>query len=355
MRNIGYLLVAVSLTVLSAGCNSAKAPEQSAVTPPAETSEPRIYVTNEVGGDLSVIDSGNYNVLATIPLGKRPRGIHASPDGKTFYVAVSGSPIAGPDVDESTLPPPDKSADGIAVFDVPQQKVLHIIHGGSDPENFDVSKDGKQLYISNEDVSAVSIVDIASGNVIKSLPLGAQPEGVKVTPDGKQVWVTSEETGTISVLDPVAGKIVKTFKVGHRPRNIAFFPDGSRAYINAENDGTVVLVDARKYKMIKTISLGKPGIIKPMNVLLSQDSTKLYVSTGRGHQVFTLDTATNTVLGSVEVGARPWGIALSLDGKNLYTANGPSNDVSVVDLATNTVTKKVKAGKGPWGLLVLPR
>ena len=107
--------------------------------------------------------------------------------------------------------------------------------------------------------------------------------------------------------------------------------------------------------MIKTISLGKPGIIKPMNVVLSPDAKRLYVSTGRGHMVFTVDTATNKVLGSVEVGARPWGIALSLDGKTLYSANGPSNDVSVVDLATNTVTKKIKAGKGPWGVLVLPR
>ena len=250
MRKIGYVLFAVGLVALSTGCNSAKAPEQqpAQTAAPAETSAPRIYVTNEVGGDLTIIDSGNYNVLATIPLGKRPRGIHPSPDHKTIYVALSGSPIAGPDVDESTLPPPDKSADGIGVFDVAQNKVVRIIHGGSDPENFDVSQDGKQLYISNEDVSAVSIVDIASGTVAKSLPIGAQPEGVKVTPDGKHVWVTSEETGTISVLDPVAGKIIKTFKVGHRPRNIAFLPDGSRAYVNAENDGTVVLVDAKKYR-----------------------------------------------------------------------------------------------------------
>ena len=182
-----------------------------------------------------------------------------------------------------------------------------------------------------------------------------RPEGVKVTPDGKHVWITSEETGTIAVLDPVAGKIIATFKVGHRPRSVAFMPDGSRAYINAENDGTVVLADARKYRMIKAIPLGKPGVIKPMAVLLSPDATKLYVSTGRGHQVFTVDTATNTVLGSVEVGARPWGIALSPDAKTLYSANGPSNDVSVVDLATNTVTKKIKAGTGPWGVIALQR
>ena len=182
MRKLAFVLVAVSIV---AGCKTSKAPEQAAApVPPAETSEPRIYVTNEVSGNLSIIDSGNYNVLATVPLGKRPRGIHASPDHKTIYVALSGSPIAGPDVDESTLPPPDKSADGIGVFDVAQSKVLRIIPGGSDPENFDISPDGKQLYISNEDQAEVSIVDIASGTVVKSLKVGEQPEGVKVTPDG---------------------------------------------------------------------------------------------------------------------------------------------------------------------------
>src|SRR5262249_24858785 len=67
-----------------------------------------VYVTNERSGDLSVIDGRTLQVMATVPLGKRPRGIHASPDGKTIYVALSGSPIAPPGVDESTLPPPDK-------------------------------------------------------------------------------------------------------------------------------------------------------------------------------------------------------------------------------------------------------
>ena len=71
MRKMRYVLFAVGLTIVSAGCNnSAKAPEQQpAQATPAETSAPRIYVTNEVGGDLSIIDSGNDNVLATVPIG----------------------------------------------------------------------------------------------------------------------------------------------------------------------------------------------------------------------------------------------------------------------------------------------
>jgi YVTN family beta-propeller protein len=338
-----------------AGCSRAKPADGSATVATQESSASRIYVTNEVSGDLSVIDSGTHRVMATVPLGKRPRGIHPSPEGKTLYVALSGSPIAGPGVDESTLPPPDKSADGVGVFDVAQNKLVRIIPGGSDPENFDVSKDGKELFIANEDTSTMSIVDIDSGKVIKSIKVGGEPEGVKVSPDGKKVFITSEEDGTIAVLDLPAGRIVSTFKVGHRPRSIVFMPDGSRAYVNAENDGTVVVVDAKRYKMMKAISVGKPGLIKPMAVLLSADATRLYVSTGRGQQVFTINTDNDSVAGSVTVGKRPWGIAVSPDGKTLYSANGPSNDISIVDLATNTVTGTIHAGSGPWGVVVLSR
>ncbi len=265
-RMLAVLFVAI-IAVAVSSCHSDQQPAKTATVP--DSGAPRIYVTNEVSGDMTVIDSGNRAVIATVPLGKRPRGIHASPDHKTLYVALSGSPIAGPDVDESTLPPPDKSADGIGVFDVAQNKVVRVIPGGSDPENFDLSKDGKQVYISNEDISAMSIVDIASGKIVQTIKMGGQPEGVKTSPDGKQVFITSEEDGTIAVLDPVAGRMIATFKVGHRPRSVAFMPDGIEGLsVNAENDGGIVVVDAVHHKMLKAISLGKPGLIKPMSVLL---------------------------------------------------------------------------------------
>jgi len=355
MHKSALVLLAAAICAVIAGCKSANPPAGTSSQPAVSYTGPRVYVTNEVSGDLTVIDAGTKNVITTVPLGKRPRGIHASPDGKTLYVALSGSPIGGPDVDESTLPPADYSADGIGVIDVEQNKLMRTLKAGNDPENFDVSQDGKQIYVSNEDDAEVSIIDVASGSVVQSFKMGAQPEGVRVTPDGKLVFVTSEETGTISVLDPAARKIVATFEVGHRPRSIAFMPDGKLGYVNAENDGTVVLFDAAHYKMLKAIDIGKPGIIKPMCVILSPDASRLYVSTGRGQQVFTIDTKTNKVLASVTVGKRPWGIALSPDGRTLYSANGPSNNVSVVDLATDTVTATIKAGTGPWGVVVLPR
>src|SRR5580692_708132 len=340
-----YFLVAACLLFgLLSGCGSVE-----------KKSGYRIYVTNEISGDLSVIDSTTMEVIATVPLGKRPRGIHPSPDGKTIYVALSGSPPAPPGVDESTLPPPDHSADGIGVVDVATSKLTRMLKAGSDPENFDVSLDGKTIYVSNEDASGVSFIDVAAGELTKTIKTGEEPEGVKVDLDGKRVFSTNEEDGTVSAIDTADGKLIKTFKVGRRPRNIAFMPDGQHAYVNAENDGGIVLFDPVHYKQLQPIKLGTPGEIKPMFLLLSPDASKLYVSTGRGHKVFVVDTATNAPTGSFEVGQRPWGLAFSPDAKLLFTANGPSNDVSVVDLATQTVTKKIKTTGGPWGVVVLAR
>lgn len=315
----------------------------------------RIYVTNERSGDLSIIDSGTHEVVSTVPLGKRPRGIHASPDGKLIYVALSGSPIAGPGVDESTLPPADKSADGIGVFDVAQGKVVKMLKSGSDPEEFAVSPDGKLLYVSNEDASGVSILDLTTETIVATLPTGEEPEGVTMSPDGKYVFATSEDAGMIYKIDAAAAKVVSSLKVGRRPRTIACMPDNRMAWVNAENDGTVVLVDTVKNEVVETIQLGEAGTVKPMAVLLSKDASKLFVSSGRGKKVFIVDTATRKVDAAFEAGARPWGLALSPDGRTLYTANGPSNDMSVVDVATRSVTKKVPLTGSPWGVITLQR
>src|SRR3954447_24539710 len=123
----------------------------------------KVYISNEGSGDLTVIDPEKMVALTTVPIGKRARGIHAGADGKQIFVALSGSPFAPPGVDESTLPPPDKSQDGIGVFDIAANKMLRKVPGGSDPEQFAVGRDGL-LYVSNEDAGGLGFVDPAKGD-----------------------------------------------------------------------------------------------------------------------------------------------------------------------------------------------
>src|SRR5262249_36753297 len=132
----------------------------------------RVCVSNERSGDVTVIDGLSGAVQATVRAGKRPRGIHASPDGRTLYVALSGSPLTGPPrLDPSGKPifeekddeDADHAEDGIGVIDLTRLAFVKKLPAGSDPEEFAVSRDGSRLYVSNEDVATASVVSAADG------------------------------------------------------------------------------------------------------------------------------------------------------------------------------------------------
>src|SRR6187549_778835 len=163
------------LIVCLSACGGA-APEKPAAEPAVEIPALAIYVTNEASGDLTIIDGTKNTALATIPLGKRPRGIAVSPDRKFLYVALSGSPVAGPGVDESKLPPPDRSADGIGVVDLKTRTLVKVYPSGQDPEAFDLAPGGKTIYVSNEETSEASVLDLDRGEIVKRIPVCGEPE-----------------------------------------------------------------------------------------------------------------------------------------------------------------------------------
>jgi YVTN family beta-propeller protein len=258
-------------------------------------------------------------------VGKRPRGIHASPDGKSIYIALSGTPIeAPPEIDANGNPvfkrdkgdddeedKADKSADGIGVLDVATGRITRRIKVGSDPEEFDLSRDGRQLYVSNEDVKTASSVDVADGKVEHIVVLSQEPEGVALAPDGKHLWVTCETGGDVFVVDTATFKVSGHVKVGQRPRSVAFLQGGKLAVVPSETAGTLSVIDTTTLGITRTVTLPKGN--RPMRVRVSPDASRLYVSTGR-----------------------------------------PSDDVSIVDLATHKEIARVKAGSSPWGVAVVP-
>ena len=326
----------------------------------------QIYVSNEVSGDVTIINGGDNQVLGVIPVGKRPRGIHPSPDGKTVYVALSGTPISAPPQldakgnpifqkggdDDDDAVKADKSADAIGVVDVAQRKLTRKISAGSDPEEFSISKDGAKLYASNEDVKTASVINIASGKVEQIIVVAQEPEGVATAPDGKRFYVTCEAGGDIYVIDTADFKTAGHFKVNARPRSMDFLPGADIGFIPSESAGELNVIDTLNLKVLKVIAL-PPGS-RPMKVKVASDGQRVYVSNGRAGTVAVIDSRSYELLNTIKVGARPWGIALSPDGRILYTANGPSNDVSVVDLEAKKEIARVKAGTGPWGVAIVP-
>ncbi len=314
----------------------------------------RVFVTNEDSGSVTVIDAARDEVTATVHVGKRPRGVRVSADGKLLYVALSGSPKSPPGPRVATFDdrdaPRDDAAEGIAVVDIERSAVVRMLPAGRDPEAFDVSTDGRTLYVSNEESAEVSIVDVPSAKVLRTSKVGGEPEGVTLSPDGRFVYVTSEAAGELDILRTGSGELVARIPTGMRPRAVAFNADGSQALVTAELGGIVHVIDTASRADVGQIRTGKTGV-KPMGVAISPDGTHAYVANGREGSVAVIDVPSRRLERSIDaVGARPWGIAITPDGTKLYVAAVP--DVAVVDVARGVVTRRIPVEKGPWGVAI---
>ncbi len=313
-----------------------------------------VYVSNEDSGDISIISTASNQVIKTLNVGRRPRGIRVGYAGEKVFVALSGSPKCPPSMSDEDCNKldTDKTKDGIAVVDVMTANLERVLPGGSDPEQFDLSADNRRLFVSNEDSDQATIVDIDSGQVLKTIAVGREPEGVRVSPDGTLVYVTAETDHDVTVLDADSGTVITTIGVGLRPRDAIFADNGLRAFVSAELAHSIAVIDVNKHKVIATIELDT--MAKPMGMAVTSDNKLLYVANGRGKTVSAIDLDTFKVVGSVEVGPRPWGIALTEDERFLYTANGSSDDVTVVNTESMEVVAKIKVGDSPWGVAIGP-
>jgi YVTN family beta-propeller protein len=325
-----------------------------AATPDADSiADYTIYVSNERSGEVSVIDGRSQTVVATWQVGKRPRGIHLGNDGETLFVALSGSPRLGPGVDAERAKSlkADRAADGIALVDPRSGAVRRKLAVGSDPEEFALSRDGRMLFVSNEDEATASGWEIATGKMTFTAHVSEEPEGVALHPIRPEIYVTCEEKGDVFILDAKSGKVRARLPVGGRPRTISFSRDAAHAFIPIEGKAEVAVIDTAAHRVVSTISIPGAGVL-PMDSVVSADGRELFVSTGRGNSIAVLDLATRECVASISVGERPWGIGLSPGGRTLFTANGGSNDVSVVDPAARREIKRIRVGDGPWGIAI---
>lgn len=321
--------------------------------PHASTGAYTLYVSNEASDDVTVIDGATLTARASFSVGKRPRGIHASADGSTLFVATSGSPRLGPgaDPERAKAARADRAADGIAIVELATQRVLRRLQVGSDPEQFILLDHDQRVIVANEDEGTATGWDVRTGRRVFSATVTEEPEGVALHPNGREVYVTCEQRGDVFVLDAASGAEIARFRVRGRPRTVAFTPDGARAFVPAEGEAEVTVIDAKRHAIVSALHIEGADML-PMGAVCSPDGREVYVSTGRGQHVAVIDAAALRVSALIRVGERPWGIALSPDGSRLFTANGLSDDVSVVDVPARREIARVKTGRRPWGIAV---
>ena len=295
------------------------------------------YVSSEKDDALTMIDLATLTVEGTVPTCKRGRHIQLTPDRK-IMVACTDSNAAD-------------------VIDPATGKSLRRVPLGDEPEAFDISPDGKTLYVSNEDAAEASFIDAASGKKLQSIKVGQEPEGVKVSADGKTLYVTSEVASLVHVIDVATAKITKNVKVGKRPRRMALTPDGKELWVTNELGASVSIIATATHTVTDTIKLEVKGAraqdITPVGILMARDGKRAFVALGKANHVAFVDVASRKVSNLVLVGKRAWNVALDKAEAKLFVVNGLSDDVTVVDVAGAKPIKSIPVGRVPYGVVIV--
>lgn len=303
----------------------------------AASAQGTAYVSSEKDDALTLIDTQTLTVKGSVPTCKRGRHIQRLPDGK-LMVACTDSNAAD-------------------VIDPATGKSVRRVPLGEQPEAFDVSPDGKTIYVSNEDEAEASFVDAASGKVLKSVKVGQEPEGVKVSADGKTLYVTSEVASMIHVIDVASAKVLKNVKVGKRPRRMAITPDGRELWVTNELGSSVSIISTADHSVVGEIKFAVKGAraedISPVGITMTRDGKRAFVALGRANHVAFVDVAARKVTDLVLVGKRAWNVTLDKAEQRLWVVNGLSDDVTVVDVAAAKAIKSIPVGRVPYGVAIV--
>ena len=295
------------------------------------------YVSSEKDNSLTLIDMATMTVKGTIATCKRARHVQITPDAK-IMVACTDSNAAD-------------------IIDPASGKSLRRLPLGQEPEAFDISPDGKTIYVSNEDEGEASFVDATSGKTLQKVKVGKEPEGVKVSADGKTLYVTSEVASMVHVIDTATAKVVKNVKVGKRPRRMAITADGNELWVTNELDASVSIVSTADHSVIGTIKFEVKGAraadITPVGIQMTRDGKRAFVALGRANHVAFIDVATRKVTNQVLVGKRAWNVMLDKAEAKLLVVNGLSDDITVVDVAGAKALKSIPVGRVPYGVVIV--
>jgi len=281
-----------------------KGPHEAAVSPDGRTA----YVSNygsfaifregeqrrmEPGNTITVLDLKARCVKATFDLGKykQPHGLAVSDRGKYLWVTVEGS-------------------QAVLELDARDGKILRAWKTDAQVSHMVVvTPNQRKLYVANIGSGSVTVIDRSNpfpSKAVKSIATGAGAEGITVSRDGREVWVTNRGANTISVIDTETDQVLTSFESGGTmPIRVKFTTDGRQAWVSNARSNSVTVFDAATRKLIDTIEVGAV----PVGIQMTPDGKRAFVANTNDNKVTVIDVASRKVLSTFVTGTEPDGMA----------------------------------------------
>ena len=344
MKHISFTKYWLGITFMLAGiitssCNSNKNLSSSL---PA-----KVYVANEEGGSISVINLQDSLKNATIDLSDSGKmfmahNVQVAPDGRSVW--VTAVPMDSTGMNQVIVIDANR---GAIKSRVQLGKDLHVAHVVLDNES-------KYAFVTAKESNQIIQVDATTYAVVRKFDLGTghSPHGLRYA-KGK-LYVANMDAKSMSVIN-IADNKIKNIPLGGVTVQTAVTQDGKFVFASLYDTKEVIRYDLQN-EQIKRIPL--PADAQgPIQLYATPDNKWLYVADQGelmdrpvSNKVFVIDVAAAKVITTIQVGSKAHGVVVSKDGKTVYVTNSIDNTVSVIDVATQKLIRTIPVGKGPNGI-----
>jgi YVTN family beta-propeller protein len=317
---------------------------------PLAASTVRIYIANNAGDRLHVIDPVTNTVVGEIKDIEIPSGVAFSPDAKWVYVSSEG---------EKTL-------------DFVDRKSTHIVHRvplSGRPNSIAATADGKLVFVAiAEGAGGVDVIDTAAAQRIKTIPINGSTHYAYLTPDNKFIAAISIVGESITIIDVATLETVAEvkFSAGVRPVAFELGPDGltSRMFVQLSDIHGFQIVNFETRELGPIVKLpsepisitGYRGGAPSHGIAVAPDNKTLWVNSSVTDSVFIYSLPDLKLIGHVYVGDVPDWFTFTPDSKTAYVSVSGENLISAIDTKTFKEVARIPVGEVPKrsGTLLIP-
>ncbi len=326
----------------------------------------RLYVVNQAGATISVIDQQKLAVDTVLDLrtlgftaNAKPHHVVVEDDGSFWYVSLIGdgrvlkfdrsNKLIGQVTMEtpgllSLDPVHDSLYVGRSMTAVNPPKALGIIARTSftlvdeqeivlpRPHALAVTLDGKWVHTASLAENRIASVEVATGRVQLTTIPGAPRSLVQfaLSPDGRTMVAGGELSNTLLVFDltkPPPMNPVKEIVVEGKPWEPRFSPDGRTLYLSLLTKNAIAEVDVASWSVKRTL---EGRLAQPYGMIVRADGRYAFIS--------------NQNAGAVKEGH---------SGHEMHGMDGMSASdgwLTILDLKTGRVHSTLMLGNGPTGM-----
>jgi DNA-binding beta-propeller fold protein YncE len=289
-------------------------------------------------GDSSLgFYSADGRLEAKVPVNPHPHEMVRSADGELLYTTDNGT---------MRIEQAGQGGNTVSIISLKtRQKVGEISTGQYRRPHGIARLPNGELLVSTELPDALLRIDPIKRSLLRVYSTQAKTAHmVTASRDGQWAWISNSSSANVSAIHLATGE-VRLIPIGLRPEGSVLSPDGKRLYVCQRDAQGIAEIDTATHTLLRTLD-SPPG---PVRIDVTPDGRYVVYGLLDEKAVAWTDTRTGKLVARVELPA-PLGQIVSLhlspDGKLAYAANENVDRVYIVDLAARRVTKEFSLPKG---------